>query len=225
MDRWIILATLAIAGLGLPAAASAKPPETVARVEGNKVTHPAEGLTVEVQPSATYAGSERFNLYGVADAEVHVFVEADAQRRLQRVYWIQFESYLPSKPELSYDYSDGNRRTQLWGSTTWLRSGPVATTGPMRAGSDREHVFSILKRGGYQIPAEVMNVRMVRVLDDPKGTGKGRRELMLIYSENLALTGKTLADLTTGGKPDADWTPLEQPLIERATKALRVSRR
>jgi hypothetical protein len=69
-----------------------------------------------------------------------------------------------------------------------------------------------------------MNVRMVQILDDPKGTGKGRRELMLIYSENLALTGKTLVELTTGGKPDADWTPLEQPLIERASKALRVSR-
>ena len=182
-------------------------------------------MTVRVPKSAAHAGSERFTLYDVADAEVHVFVEADANRRIRRVYWIQFESYLPGRPELNYDYAEGNRRVMLSGTPTWLRSNPVPTTGPMRAGSDREHVFGILQRGGYTIPAEVMNVRLVQMLDDPKGTGKGRRELMVIYSEDLAPTGKTLAELTTDGKPNANWAPLEQALIERATKAVSVERK
>ena len=86
-------------------------------------------------------------------------------------------------------------------------------------------MFNILRRNNIPIPPEVMNVRMVQMLDDPEGTGRGRRELMLIYSENLAPTGRTLADLTTEGRPDERWRPLEQPLIERATAAFRVERR
>jgi hypothetical protein len=69
-----------------------------------------------------------------------------------------------------------------------------------------------------------MNVRMVQLLDDPQGTGKGKRELMVIYSEDLQPTGKTLAELTTDGKPNAAWKPMEQPLIERATSAVAVTR-
>jgi hypothetical protein len=95
----------------------------------------------------------------------------------------------------------------------------------MREGSDREAVFRILKSGGYAIPAEVMNVRMVQLLDDPKGTGQGRRELMIIYSENLAPTGKTLADLTTDGTPDNRWAAMGEALIERATASVQVERR
>lgn len=196
----------------------------VAEVQANRVTHPAEGISVGIPATATYVGSERFNLYDVADAEVHVFVEADAGKRIRRLWWVQFESYLPSLPNHHYDYSD-NRRSELGGVTTWLRSGPTSASSPSRAGSDREHVFGILQRAGIAIPAEVMNVRMVQLLDDPKGTGQGaRRELMVIYSEDLALSGKTLAELTTDGKPDADWAPIEAGLVERAMESTKVER-
>jgi hypothetical protein len=202
----------------------AVPSEPAARVEGNRVVHPGERVTVRVPDEARYLGSERFKLYGVADAEVHVFAESDANKRLRRLYWVQFESYLPDAKTSGYDYAEGNARHMLWGTPTWVRSGPVATGGPTRAGSDREHVLGILSRAGLTVPAEVMNVRMVQLLDDPQGTGKGMRELMIIYSEDLALTGKTLAELTDGGKPNAAWKPLEQPLIQRATTAVTVER-
>jgi hypothetical protein len=217
------VAALAIAGLAMPAAAENVSP-LLAKVEANRLTHAGESIRIRVPKSAAYAGAERFNLYGVADAEVHVFVEAAADRRIRRLYWIQFESYLPSRPELSYDYADGNRKSELEGITTWLRSGPASTAGPTRPGSDREHVTGILKRAGYGIPPEVMNVRMVQILDDPAGTGKGRRELMVIYSEDLALTGKSLANLTKDGKPSEQWAPLEQALIKRATEAVSIKR-
>jgi hypothetical protein len=210
--------------LAASAAAQERAP-LAARVEANAVAHPGEGVTVRVPASARYVGGERFTLYGVADCEVHVFIEADADRRMRRLWWIQFESYRPDKPELSYDYAEGNTRMTLGGIPTWVRANPVPTTGPMREGSDREAVFRILKRGGYPIPPEVMNVRMVQLLDDPKGSGQGRRELMIIYSENLALAGKSLADLTTDGKPDSRWTPMAEPLIERAMASVQVERR
>ena len=219
---WLGLTMLMLAG-AVPAAAA--PNSTEARVEVHAIVHPGEGVTVRVPETATYAGGERFTLYGVADCEIHLFIEADADRRMRRLWWIQFESYLPSEPELSYDYGEGNRRMILGGTPTWMRANPVPTDGPMREGSDREAVFRILKSGGYPIPAEVMNVRMVQLLDDPQGTGQGRRELMIIYSEDLAPTGKTLADLTTDGKPDERWTAMGEALVERAMESVTVERR
>ena len=223
MRMFRIIAALALTGAAA-ASSAAEPATPIAKVEAGRVSHWGEGVTVRVPPSAVHVGSERFTLYGVADAEVHVFVEPGAGKRMKRLWWVQFESYLPSRPELGYDYADGNRRAELWGTTTWLRSNPVPTTGPVREGSDREPVFRILKGAGIAIPAEVMNVRMVQMLDDPQGTGKGRKELMIIYSEDLALSGKTLAELTTDGKPNANWKPLEQPLIDRATRSVSVER-
>ena len=225
MRSYAITAMMMLAAAPAAAEQAAASPAPVGRVKGHAVIHSGEQVTVRVPGSAAYLGSERFTLYGVADAEVHVFAESDASRRLRRLYWIQFESYLPSLPDKGYNYADGNRRMEAWGVPTWVRAGPVRTDGPMRAGSDREHVIGILKRAGYTVPDEVMNVRMVQLLDDPEGTGHGRRELMLIYSEDLGPTGEKVADLVVDGKPTARWTPMEQPLVTRATTAFQVERR
>jgi hypothetical protein len=177
-----------------------------------------------VPKTATYVGSDRFDLYGVADAEIQLFAEADANKHLTKLYWVQFESYWPSKPELTHDYRS-DRREQHWGATTWVTSGLGSTIEPARLGSDTEHVRALLKRAGFTQPADVMNVRLVQLLDDPEGTGHGRDELMFIYAEDLALTGKTLAEVTTDGKPNANWTPIEQGLVKRASEAFSIERK
>jgi hypothetical protein len=202
----------------------AVPATPAARIEANRIVNPAERLTVRLPKAAKYVGSERFNLYGVADAEVHVFAETDPGARLRKLYWVQFESYLPDAMTTGYNYADGNSRLVVRGTPTWVRAGPVSTDASGRPGSDREHVAAILEKAGIVIPKEVMNVRMVQLLDDPQGTGKGKRELMVIYSEDLQPPGKTLAELTTDGKPNAAWKSMEQPLIERATSAVTVTR-
>lgn len=193
-----------------------------ATVHANHIVHAGERVTIRVPSSSRFLGSERFKLYGVADAEVHVFAEAGANKRLDKLYWVQFESYLPDAMTKGYDYTEGNSRMILWNTPTWVRAGPVATGGPTRAGSDREHVQNILTRAGLTIPAEVMNVRMVQLLDDPQGTGKGKRELMIIYSEDLAPTGVKLADLAKDGTGAARWKAMEAGLIERAIKSVMI---
>ena len=225
MNHSALLAT-AIVGMtvGIPTAAAETVPPPAATVGAHSVTQAAEHVTVRVPRTATYVGGDRFDLYRVADAEVQVFAEADANKHLKKLYWIQFERYWPSKPDLTHDYTK-DRPMALWGTTTWLRSGPAAADAATRPGSDREHVAAILKRAGYIIPAEVMNVRMVQLLDDPRGSGRGRDELMLIYSEDLAPTGKTLAQLRNGDKLGAEWTPIGEELVERATKAFSVERK
>lgn len=195
-----------------------------AEVVGSTVFHRTEHVQVHVPSEATYVGGERFNLYGVADAEIHVFVEADASRSVERLYWIQFESYLPDFPERHFNYADGNHREMLWGRVTWTGAGPRVSSETGRAGSDREHVMGILARSGYTLPGETMIARLVQLLDDPEGTGRGRRELMLIYSEDLSQSGKRYGELVEDNKTTSAWEPLERPLIDRAAAAFLVER-
>ena len=226
MMRWISVGA-AILGLGAGAAVAAA--ETVAKpaalVRGHSVIHAPSRLTVRVPSSATFVGKERFDLYGVADAEIEVFVEADRHKRVTRLYWIQFESPWPSQTKGNfYDYTS-DRRERHWGRTVWINSGPGSTTRAPRPGGDRAHVQAMLERAGYTAPPEMMNVRMIQLLDDPKGTGHGRRELMFIYAEDLARTGKTLAQLTDAkGDNNAAWEPFDKPLVKRATTAFQVAR-
>lgn len=135
MIGWMALAA-AIAGQAgqaehsmPPATAAAVSPFPAASVYGNVITHLGEKVRVRVPEQAVYAGVERFNLYGVADAEIHVFVEADAVKKMQRLYWVQFESYLPDNDH-RYNYADGNTRFDLWGTPTWLVWGPRLTSAP-----------------------------------------------------------------------------------------------
>ncbi|WP_147417608.1 hypothetical protein [Sphingomonas cavernae] len=220
----LAVAMLMLTG-SVPLAAQA-PAAPTARVEGNAVAHPGDpALTISVPEGATYVGSERFMLYGVADCEIHLFVEADAGRRVRRFWWVQFEGYLPSRPELRYTYGEKDQRIELWGAPMWesARFGPTNTR--PRAGSDGERVRMMLARAGYTRPPNMMNVRLVRLLDDPAGSGYGRRELMLIYAEDMAPAGTTPEELTTDGAPNARWAPLEQALIARAAKSFRVEAR
>lgn len=199
------------------------PPAAVVR--GHSVSHPVAHLSVRVPKSATYVGSDRFDLYGVADAEIEVFAEADRSKRLTKFYWIQFESYWPDKPKLTHDYTS-DHRDHHWGTTVWVNEGPSSTSETPRPGSDTEHVRSLLKRAGYMIPPEMANVRMVQLLDDPKGTGHGRHELKFIYAEDLGSTGKSLAELTDSkGDTNATWEPIGQALVKRALNAFAVERK
>lgn len=179
----------------LAATASASPAEDrapAARIERHRVVHAGPpALAIGVPAKAAYVGALRFPLYGVADCELHVFVEATAARRVRRLYWVQFESYLPKWPALSYDYGKvGDRQMRVRGYPTWVNIRFGRSTEKPRPGSDTEQVHGLLDRAGYVLPPDMLHVRLVRMLDDPQGTGKGRSELMLIYSEDSALIGK-----------------------------------
>jgi hypothetical protein len=62
--------------------------------------------TVTVDTMLTYLGGETFILYEVARCEIHLYAEANDSRRILRLYWFQFEGYLPSIIPRSYDYLD-----------------------------------------------------------------------------------------------------------------------
>lgn len=221
-------AALAASTAGAQAQAPATPSlSPAAHVERNLVTYPGDRtLKVTVPAAATYLGADRFILKDISDCEMHIFVEADAQRRVKRVYWVHFESNLPSKPDAQMHYGDTDRKAQLWGSTAWVSAVPGLMTRTPRPGSDTEHFRNLIKNAGYTMPPGLATVRLVRLLDDPQGTGYGRKELMLIFGEDLALRGNlSYEQVTTDGKPNSEWAKLEKPLVDDASKAFDVTER
>jgi hypothetical protein len=213
--RTIALTTLA--ALLLCGAASAQSAAPERKVQQNVITSTHDpSVRIELPTQVRYVGADRWVLLDIADCELHVFVEADAQKKVQRLYWIQFEAYVPSRPELRHDYSR-DRTMRIFDRDLFVRARFGASSEPVRAGSDTEHVRRLLQAQGYTLPSDTINVRFVELLD-----AAARKELMIIYMEDLSPQGLTAADLMPGGKGEQQWPAIEQGLIERAQKNIKL---
>jgi hypothetical protein len=170
---------------------------------------------IEIASGLRYLGAQRFVLYGVANCEQHLFVDATPDGTIKRLVWVQFEGYLPDKPH-RYDYSS-NERSTMNGLDVFVRGGAAPTNNPTRAGSDTEHVRNYLAAKGLRLPAEVLTQRIVSLTDEAK-----RNELMFIYMEDLAPLKVSAADLNKGGAAEERWPEIKAGLLERAKAAITV---
>jgi hypothetical protein len=190
--------------------AQTKPPER--KVEENIITSERDPeVRIRLPKSVRYVGADRWVLYGIADCELHALVDADEQN-VQRLYWVQFEGYIPEKPELKHKY-DSPRHAKIGGMDFYVDTWVRANDAEIEPGSDREHIETLIRAKGYKMPAGMMYLRLVRLLDEQK-----RKELMIIYGEDLASTGLTAAELQPGGKAHDRWPTIDKGLIERAEK-------
>src|SRR5258707_9873941 len=192
-------------------AAQIKAPER--RVVANVITSEHDPkVRLRLPKAVQYVGADRWVLYGIADCELHAFVEADEQKNVQRLYWVQFEGYVPTRPELKHEYNSP-QHAKIGGTDfyvdTWVRSSNAKT----RPGSDREHIEALIRAKGYKLPAGMMDVRLVHLLDEQK-----RKELMIIYGEDVTPTGFTAAELDKGGKAHDQWPAIAKALVEGSGK-------
>jgi hypothetical protein len=171
-------------------------------------------LRIEFPATVQYVGADRWILYEIADCELHAFVEADEQKNVQRLYWIQFEGYIPSRPELHHKY-DSPRHATIGGLDFYVDTWTSSQDDKSKPGSDSEHIRRLIASRGYKMPANAMCVRLVHLLDEAK-----RKELMIIYGEDLEPTGFSAVDLNKGGKAHDQWPMLEKGLIERAQEKI-----
>src|SRR2546426_11109656 len=58
-------------------------------------------VRIEFDRKFKFAGSQTFVLYNVARAEQYFFVDANDKGAIRRLYWVQFEAYLPDN-KLTY---------------------------------------------------------------------------------------------------------------------------
>jgi len=206
---WIILflATSLIAGKTVPER----------KIDGNTIVSEHDPtLRIQLPRSVKYVGADRWILYDIADCELHAFVDADKEKNVQRLYWIQFESYVPSRPELHHKY-DSPRHTTIGGLDFYVDTWTSSQDDKPKTDSDGEHIRKLIASQGYQMPANAMCVRLVHLLDEAK-----RKELMIIYGEDLSPTGFSVGDLKKGGKAYDQWPTLEKGLIERAKEKIAI---
>lgn len=196
--------------------------------ETGKLTRTVKGgeLVSNEQPAAQlnfdktfkYAGGQSFVLYEVANAEQHFFVDADREGRIKRLYWIQFEGYLPDN---THTYRYQSDQTVAIGGLRFIADSFARNTkaSPSRSDSDGSRAQSFLQSKGYRMASdEILMQRLVHLTDESK-----RNELMIIYLEDLSGMGLTAADLAKDGKDAARWQEISKGLLERAVAGLKIS--
>jgi homoserine O-acetyltransferase len=158
------------------AAAGARAAEPERVVSGRtlvSVTAPA--VRIQLPEAFRYVGGQRFVLYDVADAEQHLFVDAGANGLVRRLYWLQFEAYLPGKGE-SYEYEG---ETVLVGPLGFVSNQAArSTTTAPRPGSDGARMRALLAEEKLRLPPAMLWQRLVHLPDEGR-----RRELMILYME------------------------------------------
>lgn len=175
-------------------------------------------VRIELPKQVRYVGANRWTLYDVADCELHLFVEADGKKNVQRYYWIQFEAYVPAAPTLHYQYNSP-QKVRLAEMEFDVRPRFGLSSDKPRPGSDLEHVLALLTAKGYQLPAGLVNVRLVHVPDEQK-----RKELMIIYGEDIAPTGFTAMEFRPGEKGHEQWPEIAKGIVQRAQERLKLER-
>ena len=173
-------------------------------------------IAIQINPEFKYVGSTSFILYDLARVEQHHFVVADAERRVVRRLWFQFEGYLENNNR-TYNYSGMDTLT-LNGFPFLHNTYPmnVEEVYAARPDSDSARTVDFLKEKGYRLTGDIMSHRMVWLDADL------RNELMIIYSETLDATGYRLADITEDGSAASEWAALSQALQERSLASFKI---
>jgi hypothetical protein len=114
MNWFTVTFAVAMLARAMAAQESPAPDAALRQVQGQTIISnevPRADLTVSKE--FHYVGSQRVNLYGMADAEQHVFVVAGAGGLVERFYWVQFEHRVPSDKH-TYNYPP-DRTTDIGG--------------------------------------------------------------------------------------------------------------
>lgn len=183
------------------------------RVEGTTIisdTLPA--FRIEFDERLTYVGTQTIRLSGATRAEQHFLVESD-DGRIRRLYWVQFEGK-PAGSGRPYDYSR-DPTIDISGRSFHTNYRFYPTSGfAGRPGSDGDQAQRLLEQAGYRLGSNLARVRLVWLLDDPPFN-----ELMIIYLEDLADHGLSVADLRAD--PER-WEELASALQGRALNGMRL---
>jgi hypothetical protein len=176
-------------------------------------------VSLKLDKAFKYVGGQAFILYDVARAEQHFFVDADEKGRINRMYWIQFEGYLPDN---SHTYRYKSTKTVKIGglefiADAWTRN---LKESQGRPDSDGSRARAFLDKKTHRMASDdYMAQRLVYLVDEGK-----RNELMIIYMEDLAPMKLTAKELASDGRAAAQWDEIAKGLLERAVKGLEISR-
>jgi hypothetical protein len=190
------------------------------RIAGQTLTsksNPAVELTFE--QGYKYVGGQRWDLYGIADAEQHFFVKPGKDNAIERLYWVQFEQFLPSSNE-SYRYAP-TRVTQIGGLDFIYDTRAYSDYSALNRRSDSDGAYAqrLLEKHGYKFPKAAVRLRMVHLPMADK-----RSELMIIYVES-GDTQELLKGAADGVLLDEHAPEAAKKILHNAISGLKVTRR
>ena len=192
----------------------------VRRVNGQLLTSTEmPAIRLKFSEEFKYVGHQSLVLYGIAHAEQHFFVDADEQGRIKRLYWIQFEGYLPTNSH-SYQYKITNQ-VRLGGFTFISDAfvGSSVNAEKNRPESDLGRAEAFLEDKGYKINRnDFILQRLVHLIGEAR-----RNELMIIYAEDLESQRMAVPKIPEGGNATDQWITLTQGLLKRAAENMMVS--
>jgi hypothetical protein len=218
LNRIILPLTVACLAVAFVATAgeAQMTPYTVTR--GRLVSEMQPAIRLDIDTALTYVGSQRWILYNVAQAEQHLFVQRSADG-VRKFLWVQFEEYIPSSNG-KYDYS---KSTPISAFGRELRVDKelwnVPTT-EARPESDGAHARKLLRDNGITLPPHLLYERFIYLPDSI-----GRRELMVIYAEDVRSVGVDVSALQGSPEAKARLNALLNELEQRALRTFRISPR
>ncbi len=186
----------------------------------NTLTSP-DGPSVQMTFDERYRhlGGQKFVLYGTADVEQHFFVEEYPDGKLKSLFWIQFEAFLPDN-DYTYDYSSspGRMRIDEYDFYADAEPGKSHKLLPLGwPGTDGYAARKFVADKGYKIPDYYTYARLVHLTDN------NRKELLIIFMDDLAPTGWTAESLREGGENHHRWTEVESAHLDKIKNVMKLS--
>jgi len=185
MKRLIILVVTFFLSV-LPSAAQQQPPRQVKDQILTSTSLPP--IRIKFADEFKHVGTLQFVLYDRAQVEQHFFVDADNEKRIKRMYWVQFEGYLPGV-NAKYDYP-ANETVTLAGQTYLVNAESVPNISEVvkrMPQSDVERGIKFLQSKGYRMNEAIRYERFVRLVDEAK-----RNEMILTYVEDASASSDPL---------------------------------
>jgi len=175
-------------------------------------------IAVHVDKEFRYVGKFDFILKEIAKGERFVFVDADRNKKILRLFIAQFEGFLPGKPN-TYNYSFDRAEImagQKFRQNTYAYSNVEAERENPTAEAALTAKF--LRGRGFEVEDELMMSRFLTVPDAER-----RNELILFYLENVSKTGKTILDFYSGDSETDIWKEVSIGLTARSRNSFKLS--
>lgn len=176
-------------------------------------------IKIKFDKDFKYVGTQSFILYNSAQVEQFFFIAAGS-KRIQRMFMVQFEGYLPDNTH-TYNYKIDN--TVNLGGFAFMYDTAAVNVPAFRKqhpDSDAARAASFLEGKGYHLEGEdILFQRFIRLVDDAR-----RNELLIIYYESLNGMGLTAADLYEKGRAAGQREKLFKEVMNRALKSFTVSK-
>ena len=161
------------------------PPENITpegKVAGQVLDSPRfPAMKFQFTPEFKYVGAQRFQMKASSDVEQHVWAETDAEKHIQRLFWLQYEGFLPNN-DFTFDYEQQPLNMQHGGLQWKCNMFMIVPRRDEDPDTDGARFRSFLRSKGVHIPPQYVQLRCFHVAED------GRNELMMIYLEDSEIT-------------------------------------